>query len=178
MASIRNLILALGCAVVMIAAMKPAAATTMSYDVVFSADNFVSTPPGTTPPIDLVLGQFHVAFDPTVGGGGPLGYDFILPVSLDGPMNFFYTVATDTLEVFDFTNSLYIQNFTTGPVLQVLIYESGGTSFHSNHGLVHVTATAIASTPIPAALPLFGAALGGLGFAAWRRRRSLGTAAA
>jgi hypothetical protein len=33
----------------------------------------------------------------------------------------------------------------------------------------------IASTPIPAALPLFISALGGLGFAGWRRRRSAAT---
>jgi len=37
---------------------------------------------------------------------------------------------------------------------------------------VAMTAAQVATTPIPAALPLFASALGGLGFAGWRRRRA------
>jgi hypothetical protein len=36
--------------------------------------------------------------------------------------------------------------------------------------------SALATTPIPAALPLFASALGGLGFAGYRRKRTLPTA--
>ena len=35
-----------------------------------------------------------------------------------------------------------------------------------------ITVSSVASTPIPAALPLFASALGGLGFVGWRRRKS------
>jgi hypothetical protein len=46
-----------------------------------------------------------------------------------------------------------------------LIYLFGGTS-------PSITVTApVAATPVPAALPLLATALGGLGFAGWRRRR-------
>ncbi|GAB2179140.1 hypothetical protein [Dongia sp. agr-C8] len=36
---------------------------------------------------------------------------------------------------------------------------------------INLAATPVAATPIPAALPLFASALGGLGFFGWRRRR-------
>jgi hypothetical protein len=175
MSSIRNVLMALACALMLIAAMKPASAATISYDVIFSAGSFNSVPPGTTPPHPLVMGQFNVALDPGTNSGGPLAFDFMLPIVFDVPMNYQYTALTDTLLLFNFSNTqLYIQNFTTNPLFQLFIYESGGTTFNTQTGLVHVTATA--TTPIPAALPLFAAALGGLGIAAWRRRR--GTAAA
>jgi hypothetical protein len=32
----------------------------------------------------------------------------------------------------------------------------------------------VSATPIPAALPLFASALGGLGYVGWRRRKSTG----
>jgi hypothetical protein len=35
-----------------------------------------------------------------------------------------------------------------------------------------LTVAAVATTPIPAALPLFASALGGLGFVGWRRKRA------
>ena len=47
------------------------------------------------------------------------------------------------------------------------------TDFNTNSNIHAVlTVSAIATTPIPAALPLFASALGGLGFVGWRRKRA------
>jgi hypothetical protein len=46
----------------------------------------------------------------------------------------------------------------------------GGNPLYNFGGSI-TSITAIAPTPIPAALPLLATALGGLGFAGWRRRR-------
>ncbi|GAB2178945.1 hypothetical protein [Dongia sp. agr-C8] len=42
----------------------------------------------------------------------------------------------------------------------------------NDYGAVHFDIALVATTPIPAALPLFASALGGLGFLRWRRRRA------
>ena len=47
-------------------------------------------------------------------------------------------------------------------------------TFDNNTGLAYaakLTVAAVATTPIPAALPLFAAALGGVGYLGWRRRK-------
>ena len=40
-------------------------------------------------------------------------------------------------------------------------------------GTADIAVTSVAATPIPAALPLFASALGGLGFVGWRRKNSI-----
>jgi hypothetical protein len=180
MKSIRHLVLALGCAVLLFAAVKPAAAATVTYEVLFSATDFFSVPPGTTPPVDLVLGQFDITLTIGANSGGVLNFDVMLPAQFKVPVNYLYTAVDDTLQLFEFVNSasLYINGLTNGtpnPVMQVFIYSSGGTSFSSVTGLVSATkvsAVGLPSVPLPAALPLFAAALSALGFTAWRRRSS------
>jgi len=56
--------------------------------------------------------------------------------------------------------------------LYVDIVNGGALAFQSGH---NYATNAIATTPIPAALPLFASALAGMGFIGWRRKR--GTAA-
>jgi hypothetical protein len=41
-----------------------------------------------------------------------------------------------------------------------------------NYGLQKLSFEQVAQTPIPAALPLFASALGGLGLFGWRRRQA------
>jgi hypothetical protein len=47
-----------------------------------------------------------------------------------------------------------------------------GTPGHSVSGTLNFGSLTVATTPIPAALPLLVSALGGLGFVGWRRRES------
>jgi hypothetical protein len=68
-------------------------------------------------------------------------------------------ISLQSIGTFNFTLSI-----PGGPIH---IYTFGGT-------FTSITATApVAATPVPAALPLLATALGGLGFAGWRRRRRL-----
>jgi hypothetical protein len=48
------------------------------------------------------------------------------------------------------------------------VLSGGCLSFTSGHNY----ATNVATTPVPAASPLFAAALGGLGFVGWRRKKA------
>jgi hypothetical protein len=170
MTTVRNLFLALGCAILLAAAMKPAAAATITYEVTFSADQFVDYVHGTTPPFSLLMGELHVDITPGVSSFGPATWDFFLPPGAYVPTNYTYTAADDSFEVWGSLASLYIKNFTTSPSYFTYLYLAGGEAYHSFNGLVQVSSTAV--TPIPAALPLFAAALSGLGLAAWRRRKS------
>jgi hypothetical protein len=183
MSSIRNLLLALGCTMAIIAAMKPAGAATITYDVIFSATDFAPFSQPGVPPYSLVMGQFHVSFDPTVDSGGYIAaFDFILPSALLPSAHYHYTVATDTLTLGGLADIVMsIRKFTTSPYIPAMLYAIGSgenaVAFVGSDTLVHVSAVATTTTPIPAALPLFAAALGGLGIVGWRRRR-LGAPAA
>lgn len=171
MTTVRNLFLALGCAILLAATMKPAAAATITYEVTFSAGDFVDYVHGTPPPFSLLLGQLQVDITPGVSSFGTTTWDFFLPLGAYVPTSYTYTAADDSFQVAGSLASLYIKNFTTSPSFFTYLYLAGGESYTSFNGLVHVSSTA-AVTPIPAALPLFAAALSGLGFAAWRRRKA------
>jgi hypothetical protein len=62
-------------------------------------------------------------------------------------------------------------SFASQDLVEIIITNSGGTNGDSVPILLGVTAADISSTPLPAALPLFGAGLGALGLLGWRRKR-------
>jgi hypothetical protein len=70
---------------------------------------------------------------------------------------------------------LYIYNFGSGAPIMHLFSFADSTSFLFTAGSGTATVNAVgpvATTPIPASLPLFASALGGLGFVGWRRRKA------
>jgi hypothetical protein len=168
---------------------RPSAAATITYDVTFSAALFTTFSSATPKP--LVMGRASVTFDPTgdiaSSSNGTLNY--LDPFTLPAAIIFSYTKASDTFVLAGPLNGfnsaggtddfyLSVKNFTSGsPILEAMFYTETAslfTAFYSQTGFVHVDAIAsnVATTPIPAALPLLISALGGLGLVGWRRRKS------
>ena len=67
----------------------------------------------------------------------------------------------------DFIGLLGIGDYAVASLLIVL------PPFHFGEGQLSQSATGFAATPLPAALPLFGTGLGGLGLLGWRRKRKV-----
>ena len=175
---------AIGCLLLLAGVAAPAAASPITYDITFGASDFF---PGKYP--DFVLGRFSVTLEPGNRSEGAATLDFS-QLPLDSSLAYFYGPEKDELLVggaaggagglsgTDFV--LHIDNFDPGalttspPSFFALEASSGGTTYTSFHGSVYVAQAAaqLATTPIPAALPLFASALGGLGFAGWRRRKT------
>jgi hypothetical protein len=160
---------------------KPASAST--YQITFSGADFSSSVSAPTP---VVLGQIDVSFDPASAGGsfttGPATLDFLNLNVAD--VGYFYNGSADALIIggtLGGANSvasgtddfiLVIQSFSTTPTYTELLYSTATDPSHqftSTTGSVHV---AVSATPIPATLPLFVSALGGLGFVGWRKARA------
>jgi hypothetical protein len=164
---------------------KPAAASTMTYTVNFGASTFTSFN-GNPAPVPFVLGQFTLTMDPSLGtfNDSAISLGFLDPLGYSTPLVFDYEKASDQLHVGTLgsaggltmgTQDFYLRvlNFASGtPTFDIFLYSVSGTTdaFTSRLGIVHVDA--VATTPIPAALPLFGAAIGGLGLLGWRRRKT------
>jgi hypothetical protein len=158
---------------------KPATAATIDFTVTFSASQF-----GAGAPVSTVLGQFELSFDPSADAGGMVTTNFLnLPVSSIG---FTYFSGSDLLligglEAGDNILASYapdlllaIDNFSTGGFLPLFAfgYTDPPGTFNATDGMTFVSSSPAAVTPVPAALPLFAAALGGLGLLGWRRSRS------
>ncbi len=171
---------------------EPAVAST--YQVTFAASNFNFTPA----PTPFVLGQVDVTFDPsalagTLTNGTTATLDFLnMNVTNVG---YFYNGLTDDLALGgvvvpgDIANGMspgnghtdfevWISTFSTAPTFSFFTYFDPSDPAHiftSHTGAVHVdvVATTVASTPVPATLPLFVSALGAIGFVGWQRRKAL-----
>jgi hypothetical protein len=181
------LVAAIGCVLLLGAALKPAAASTLTYDIAFAATGFQPVLTTTAfSPTDLVFGGFKVTFDPSKTynqstSGISLTFLDGTPITTTPiPLSFSYFTATDQLSL---GNSgwylggdqvdLTINHFSTSPTFSSLLiatHLNASDAFQSFNGYVHVAQ--ISATPIPAALPLFVSALGGLGFLGWRRRKA------
>lgn len=115
-----------------------------------------------------------------IAGTNAADYDHLI---INGDLN----AATPLNVHLSFLNSFQLHLGDTFSFLQVLGlinapgspfnvfadgYASGDFAIASSGGTFSLTTIALtATTPIPAALPLFASALGGLGFVGWRRRR-------
>ena len=132
-----------------------AAATAGTNVLEYHAALFSSSPAGT----DLVVGHNP---DPLTGLTDTTGLLTTTSTSGNGS-----------------TNTLSALNLATGTYYLRLFGVIAGNSNINSHltGLAG-TLTAVAATPIPAALPLFASALGLIGFLGWRRRAPMPATAA
>jgi hypothetical protein len=97
--------------------------------------------------------------------------NFSMDIGLNSPTPVHTTAVADHLVIggpFVLASpGLFSLDLTAGNYVLTL---TGGRGPYSGT-LAFAPAVAVATTPIPAALPLFASALGGLGFAAWRRKQ-------
>jgi hypothetical protein len=109
----------------------------------------------------LPAGNILYFYNEALFGGGMGIQDPVNNVSL-------FDSAGDQVYSGDVTNPLFTTN-EANPLFSI-----GTFSFaDSSGGHATLTISAVAATPIPAALPLFASALGGLGFVGWRRRTAV-----
>jgi hypothetical protein len=183
-----------------------ASATTIQYTVIFEVDRLVSEGPSVPPNPDTVFGTFKVNLDKTQNYTNQTnGIDLLnLNLVFDSPLAFSYNAATDDFTFGGLAHgagtvvsapvendfSLVIGDFTAGLLnsdLKKFTYAQvalGDIKFvtlpgANNDGFALVLPGAVvATTPIPAALPLLLTALGGLGYAGFRRKRATTRAAA
>lgn len=171
-----------------------ASATPLTYDISFTTGAFNhSAGPGGA--VSGVTGDVHLTMDTSqsYGNGTTTGISLIAlsaPVVFNTPISFTYPITipshgTDNLvigaaacstECVTFgTNDFYfqIEDFSTAPkFLQFGFTLASGDYYYTDQGNGSVTVTPLATTPIPAALPLFISGLGGLGFMTWFRKRT------
>lgn len=66
--------------------------------------------------------------------------------------------------------------FSRGEGIYGMLIGNGTFATHNGEAVAYSmtfnVSSTVAATPIPAALPLFAAALGGLGFFGWRRKKA------
>ena len=182
----RNLMRITAVSALVLGVTRPAAAIMMDYTLTFGATDFKdNAPPNPTPPVSLVLGQFSFSLDPTSTTSGAVTTNFLNLVL--GSVSFSYFAGTDNLRIggdvagvdgiASGTNDVFmeISNFTSAPSFAEFTYTQATSNvgvFTASDRVLHVEAFATAVTPIPAALPLFISALGGLGYLGWRRRKA------
>jgi hypothetical protein len=179
-------------AMLAVLAASPARASLVTETFDFTASNFGSAPGygkiGSAPPVN---GSVSITFDPTftygdwplvppgICCGGP--YDpvttGITVNSFNGsayvpsstfPLSFAYIPLSLSPDMVIFSDEfiLYLAGVNTHrPQFAEFIAAEGGTIDGT------LTVTTVSATPLPAALPLFGTALAGLGGAGWIRRR-------
>ena len=184
MSHLHKLLLGLGCAVLLAGVAEPAAANT--YQLTFGASGFGSIGPGT-PPVSFVLGQVTFDLDPSHDSTGSVVTDFINLAQ--GALGYTYSATTGGITIGGTINgvtamvggtddlSLHVSNLNSVPAFSNFYYASvlsPSSIFEANNGSVHVDVASVASTPVPAGLPLFISALGGLGVLGWRRRNVAG----
>lgn len=80
-------------------------------------------------------------------------------------------LTTSVGALFDLAGDQIYTGLLSAPVFQPGVYNLN-YDFLTNAGTLGTTTLTIATTPIPAALPLLLTALAGLGFTGWRRRHS------
>jgi len=170
----------------------PAGAAPITYKILFAADTIIGPSPV---PTTTAGGLFTLTFDPTHNYAVPADFagssiiTNFLSVPSDTAVGFLYDLATDRLSIgglastvallhttendFGFT----IDDFTTAPLFSAFGMTNGtlGAAWHTDHGIAVVQVVpSVATTPIPATLPLLVTALAGLvGWQAVCRRRSM-----
>jgi hypothetical protein len=187
-----------------IVAMPPTTATasTMTYDVAFSATNFTSVYGGLPVPTATVTGSFTITFDPTQNYTDEVANITLhsLNITLGSALSFTYDknsnggfltvggLETGAFTVFagglggspppsdDFF--LNIRNVLTTPELRVLGYSQSAIEDQNFFRTDLVSgAMELSGVPLPTALPLFASGLGVIGLLGWRRKRKAQTAA-
>lgn len=177
-----------------------ASAATIQYTVIFEAKNLFSTSVPALPNPALVSGAFTVDVDNTQNYTNETsGIDLInLNLMVDSQLAFNYNAATDEFTIGGLAHGastlasvpaendfwLVIRDFSAGllssdmyqfsyaqTVLGDIQFITSPASNPNNGFALVIPGAVVATTPIPAGLPLLLTALGGLGFAALRRKR-------
>lgn len=184
-------LLALGGVVLFGGAARPAEATPIDYDISFTASGFSPDTSG----VSTVSGRFFIALDPdlqVIDHTSGIALDYVSQ-QLDSQLSYNYfpistPVFPDLLQVggitggasglasFDHDFELDIRGLAGGtPTFSLFEFSNDTLDFYSTRDgtlTVNRLSPPVAATPIPGALPLFVSALGGLGFAGWRRRKA------
>ena len=163
----------------------PASAATITQSIVFSATNFFAY--GAYPvPVDPVTGSITVTYDPSIEvqfvTAGVTLNGINIPHDTSYPLMLFNSPAAGQIG-FGLTGGPVIPGYFslalrpglgTGTFLYSTLFDpmylpfdpAGYGQFYSSN-----VTYAISQTPIPAALPLFASALGGIGLIGWKRRK-------
>ncbi|WP_395018288.1 hypothetical protein [Dongia sp.] len=158
-----------------------------SGDVDIIGPGFFSCVSGATKCLDLIgsAGQgtikSNVGIDLIAGTTYTIAYADVLQGFAAGPTpSIDYTVSLGS-HSFNLqsipTTTLVSLSFTAAVTeLGALLAFASTSNIDGSHGpvLSGISIDAVATTPIPAALPLFASALAGMGFVGWRRRRAQG----
>nr|ACF98020.1 putative RTX toxin [uncultured bacterium 878] len=158
-----------------------AKAATVGLGNVSSASGSIVLNNGQAPTnnLDLSTDTYSFTLTDAANVSGLFGFD-----TSDGVSNFLMDIDVNSIAGnlvhttavalhFDFSiglvfasPGLFSLDLTPGSYTLAL---TGGRGPYS--GTLAFAQAAVATTPVPAALPLFASALGGLGFAAWRRKK-------
>lgn len=164
-----------------------AGAATITEVISFSASNFSVLQNGPTP-VSPVVGKFTLTFDPTLDYLSDTTTGLTLDslnVTSDSQAAFTYRASTGSFAIGGLAhgsngfganaNDFYFHGQFIGSSLWFgsLLYSTASNNgfYFSESGSASAKLPAVAVAPLPAALPLFGAALLGLGGIALRRRK-------
>ncbi len=177
---------------VLLAVTVPARAALVTDTFEFTASNFDSNNPAIFPAIDPLKGSFTLTFNPTVPSSGitttGLTLNSLNIANLAYPTAYEYSFGGAGLVIGSWTgsvlgdiaghNSFYLEiaGIDVGnPTFFAAFYSIDGltnTYFGTNTGTLDLVSQT-STVPLPAALPLFGTALAGLGGVGWLRRRKV-----
>ena len=163
-----------------------AQAGTITNTVDFVATNFDSLFFGGAAPFTTVTGSITFTLDPTQAYGDETSGIAVnhIDVPYSGAAKFDYDPTTKFLVlgaalqanpmqggIPDFSLAIFLVDpaFQSGSFGYTVAYPD--IDIYQTYDVTITFATPIVTTPIPAALPLFAAALGSLGFLGWRRRK-------
>jgi len=151
-------------------------AATITTDVTFTATPFTSVM-GTSPPVDPVIGSFHLTFDPTQFYFDATSVSVnSLDIDVDGGVVFSYNPLVSALNIggSNLGSGAYFwstNDFSLGLLFDGSAFTLDGFSY-SQAGINDAFTYGITLTPvpIPGALILLTTALAGVGLAGWRKR--------
>jgi hypothetical protein len=164
-----------------------AGAATITEVISFSANHFSVLQNGPTP-VSPVMGTFTLTFDPTLDYLSDTTAGLTLDslnVASDSQAAFTYSASTGAFVIGGLahgiegfganTNDFSFHGQFIGSSLwfRSLLYSTASNNgfYYSQSGSASPMSPPVAVAPLPAALPLFGAALLGLGFIATRRKK-------